>query len=186
VERRVERVSQQVITTIIIGCTIAALLLLLWRLTKDATGTDPLRKWEAEGHKVNVDGFRLLVDPDEAVFLWKSVPTPAFRRLQRKRIALALRSVQRMAGNAALLIRVATLARRTEDGEIASAADQLMFLCYRVRMNALIAEVYLVLRWIFPAWAIKVPMALDRYEQLLQVSISCAPISVSSPLSTPR
>jgi len=169
------------ITTVIIACTIAALLLLLWRLTKDSTGTDPLRRWEAEGHKVNVDAFRLLVDPDEAVFLWKSAPTPAFRRLQRKRIALALQSVHRMAGNAALLRRVATLARRTEDAEIASAADQLMFLCYRVRVNALIAKAYLVLRWIFPAWAIRVPMALDRYERLLQVSVSCFPISASFP-----
>jgi hypothetical protein len=170
------------ITTVIIGCTIAALLLLLWRLSRDSTtGTDPLRTWEAEGHKVNVDAFRLLVDPDEAVFLWKSVPTPAFRRLQRKRIALALESVHRMAGNAALLMRVATLARRTENGEIAVAADQLMLLCYRVRVNALIAEVYLVLRWIFPAWAIRVPMALDRYERLLQVSVSFASISASFP-----
>jgi hypothetical protein len=170
------------ITTVIIGCTIAALLFLLWRLTKDSTaGTDPLRTWQAEGHKVNVDAFRLLVDPDEAVFLWKSVPAPAFRRLQRKRIVLALQSVQRMAGNAALLTRVAALARRTEGADIASAADQLMFLCDRVRVNALIAEVYLVLRWIFPAWAIRVPMALDRYERLLQVSVFCAPISASFP-----
>jgi hypothetical protein len=124
-----------------------------------------------------------LVGPDEAVFLRKSVPTSEFRRLQRKRIALALQSVHAMAGNAALLIRVATLAHRTEDGETASAADQLMFLSYRVQLNALIAEVYLVLRWVFPAWNIRVPMALDRYERLLQVSVSCVPVPVSFPVT---
>ena len=170
------------ITTIIIGSTIAALLLLVWRLTRDsATGTDALRLWEAEGHRVSVDAFRLLVDPDEAVFLWKSVPAPKFRRLQRKRIALALRSAHRMASNAALLTRVATQARRAGEGEIATAADQLMFLCYRVRVNALVAEAYLVLRWIFPAWAIRVPMALERYERQLQVSVMRIPASMSFP-----
>ncbi len=168
--------------TVIIGFTIAVLLLLVWRLTRDSSaGADPLRLWEAEGHKVNVDAFRLLVDPDEAVFLWKSVPALEFRRLQRKRIRRALQSAHRMAGNAALLMRVATHARRAGEGEIATAADQLMFLCYRVRVNAMIAEVYLVLRWIFPAWAIRVPMALERYERLLQVSVTRIPASVTFP-----
>src|SRR6266849_274070 len=130
------------IATIIIGCAIAALLILLWHLTWASTaGADPLQVWGVQSHKVNVDAFRLLVDPDEAAYLWKSVPEVEFRRLQRKRIALALRSVSRMASNATLLMRVATLARQANDSEIASAADRLMFLSFRVRMNALVAEV---------------------------------------------
>lgn len=159
------------IATIIIGCTIAVLLILVWHLTRASTaGADPLQVWGAQGHQVNVDAFRLLVDPNEAAYLWKSVPEVEFRRLQRKRIALALRSVRMMASNAGLLIRVATLARQAngDDSEIAAAADRLMFLSFRVRINALVAEAYLLLKWIFPSWAISVPMALERYERLLQ------------------
>ena len=157
------------IATIMIGCTIAVLLILLWRLTRASTaGADPLAVWGVQGHKVNVDAFRLLVDPNEAAYLCKSVPKVEFRRLQRLRIALALRVVRTMASNAAVLMRVATVARQADDREIASAADRLMFLSFRVRMNALVAELYLLVKWVFPVWGINVPMPLDRYQRLLQ------------------
>src|SRR6266851_5152861 len=156
-------------TTIIIGCTIAVLLILVWHLTRASTaGADPVQVWGVQSKKVNVDAFRLLVNPDEAAYLWKSVPQVEFRRLQRKRIALALRCVHMMATNAALLMRVATLARQTDDSEITSAADRLMFLSFRVRMNALVAELYLLLKWVFPVWGINVPMPLERYQRLVQ------------------
>ncbi len=157
------------IATIIIGCTIAVLLILVLRLTRASTaGTDPIQVWGIQGHKVNVDAFRLLVDPNEAAYLYKSVPKVEFRRLQRLRITLALRAVRTMASNAALLMRVATLARQADDSEIASAADRLMFLSFRVRMNALVAELYLLLKWVFPVWGINVPMPLERYQRLVQ------------------
>ena len=157
------------IATIIIGCTIGVLLILLWRLTRASTaGADPLEVWGVQGHKVNVDAFRLLVDPNEAAYLCKYVPNVEFRRLQRIRIALALRAVRTMASNAALLMRVATLARQADDSEIASAADRLMFLSFRVRMNALVAELYLLVKWVFPMWGINVPMPLDQYQRVLQ------------------
>lgn len=157
------------IAAIIIGCTIAVLLILVWRLTRASTaGADPLQVWGVQGHKVNVDAFRLLVDPNEAAYLCKSVPKVEFRRLQRLRIALALRAVRTMASNAALLMTVATLARHADDSEIASAADRLMFLSFQIRMNALVAEIYLLLKWVFPVWGINVPMPIERYQRLLQ------------------
>src|SRR5260370_29671987 len=155
--------------TIMIGCTIAVLLVLVWRLTRASTaGTDPLQVWEGHGRKINVDAFRLLVDPGEATYLWKSVPEVEFRRLQRKRIALALRCVRLMASNAGLLMRAATLALQADDSEIVNAAGRLMVLAFRVRMNALVAEFYLLLKWTFPAWAISVPMPLEVYTRLLE------------------
>jgi hypothetical protein len=157
------------IATIIVTSTVAVLLVLVWQLTRTSTaGADPLQEWEVRGHKVNVDAFRLLVDPNEAAYLSKSVPRVEFRRLQRLRIALALRCVRTMAGNASLLMRVATLALQSDNSEVASAAHRLMFLSFRVRMNALVAQVYLVLKWVFPVWGINVPMPLERYERLLQ------------------
>lgn len=157
------------IATIIIGCIIAVLLVLMWHLTVASTArADPLQVWGNQGHKVNVDAFRLLVDPNEAAYLCKSLPKVEFRRLQRIRLALAFRAVRTMASNAALLMRVATLARQADDGKIASAAGRLMFLSFRVRMNALVAEIYLLLKWVFPVWGISVPMPIERYQRLLQ------------------
>jgi hypothetical protein len=159
------------IATAIIGCTIAVLLILVWYLAKTSTaGADALQVWGSQGQSVNVDAFRLLVNPDETAYLWKSVPEAEFRRLQRKRIALALRSVRMMASNAGLLMGVATQARHTntDDSEIAAAAERLMLLSFQVRINALVVEVYLLLKWIFPAWAMSIPVAIERYERLLQ------------------
>lgn len=157
------------IATIIIGCTIGLLLILIWHLLRASTaGADPLQAWDAQGQKINVDAFRLLVDSNETAYLWKSMPEVEFRRQHRRRIALARRYVRAMASNAALLMNVATLARQAEDREITSAADRLIVLSYRVRTNALVAEVYLLPKWIFPALGIRVPMALARYERLLQ------------------
>jgi hypothetical protein len=166
------------IVTIIIGCTAAVLLILVWHLAlASRAGADPLEVWGVQGHKVNVDAFRLLVDPNESAYLCKSVPKVEFRRLQRMRLALALRAVRTMANNAALLMRVATLARKADDSEISTAADRLMFLSFRVRMNALVAEIYLLLKWVFPVWGINVPMPLDQYQRLLQ---NCAWILAQS------
>src|SRR5258708_2024742 len=113
VERSAEQVSQRMIATIVIGCTAAVLLILVWYLLRASTaGIDPLQEWRSQSHEVSVDAFRLLVDSGEAVFLWESVSRIQFRRLQRKRIALALQCARAMSGNASILMRVATHARR--------------------------------------------------------------------------
>lgn len=155
------------IITIIVVCTIAVLLVLLWQLTRaSAVGDDPIRLWERRGRKVNLDGFRLLVDPEEEIYLWRSVPKAQFRKLQRRRTALALRFVRTMAGNAAMLTNVATVARQAGNQSVVSASDRLMYLSYQVRINALLAEFCLVLMWIFPSWAVSIPMSLELYQRL--------------------
>lgn len=157
------------IITIIVACTIAVLLVLLWQLTRaSTTSDDPTRFWETSGPRANLDAFRLLVDPDEEIYLRKSVPKREFRKLQRKRVALALRCVHMMASSASLSMRLATLARQAENHEVVIAGDQLMYLSLQVRMNAFVAEFYLIVKWIFPSWTINVPMSLERYQRLLK------------------
>jgi hypothetical protein len=157
------------IATIVIGCTAAVLLILVWNLLRSSMlGVDPLQEWRSQNHKVSIDVFRLLVDPVESVFLWESVSRVEFRRLQRKRIALALQCARAMSSNAAILMRVATHARRPDHGQIGNGADQLLFLSFQVWLNALLAEACLFLQWIVPAWPIRIPLVLERYERLLQ------------------
>src|SRR5260370_38574455 len=107
-----------------IGCSIGVLLILVLRLTSGShAGAGPFQVWGVQGQKVNLDAFRLLVDPKEGAYLCKSVPKVEFRRLQRLRVALALRAVRTMAGNAALLMRVASCGRHAGASRIARAAD---------------------------------------------------------------
>jgi hypothetical protein len=60
------------IITIIVVFTIAVLLVFLWQLAiASAASDDPIRSWETRGRKVNLDAFRLLVDPWDEIHLWK-------------------------------------------------------------------------------------------------------------------
>jgi len=159
------------ITTIILGCTIMVLVVLLWRLVwRTHSAVDPLKAWQIQGHRVNVDAFRLLVDRGEMIYLRNSVPQIEFRRLQRKRIALAIRSLRMIASDAGLLMRVATLARSTEDSETANAADRLFFLSFWVTIYARVSAAYLLLEWAFPGRIFRVRVPVDRYKRLLQSS----------------
>ena len=159
------------ITTIILGCTIAVLVVLLWRLMQRTHSVvDPLQAWQIRGHRVNVDAFRLLVDRDEMIYLRNSVPKIDFRKLQRKRIALAMRSLRMIASDAGLLMKVAALARSTQDSETANAADRLFFLSFWVTIYARISTVYLLLEWVFPGRIFRVWVPVDRYKSLLQSS----------------
>ena len=156
-------------TAVIVACALSGLLVLVWQLIgASSKGTSALQAWEIQKCDINVDGFRLLVDGNEEGYLRREVPLGEFRRLQRKRIFLALRSVRMMARNAALLMKVATEARQAGDSEVTNAANRLVFLALQVRMNAPVAEFYLLLKWAFPVAWIRVPMQFGRYERLLE------------------
>jgi hypothetical protein len=104
------------------------------------------------------------------IYLRNSIPKVEFRRLQRKRIALAMRSLRMIASDASLLMKVASLARSTEDSETANAADRLFFLSFWVTINARISTVYLLLEWAFPGRIFRAQVPVDRYKHLLQSS----------------
>jgi len=125
-----------------------------------------------------VDAFRC-GGPDEASFC-EICADACVPELQRKRIALALHSVTGC-GNAALLIRVATLARRQKMPN-RSAADQLMFLCYRFGERA-DRELYLV--YDGSSRVHKSPMASTGMSDCSSFGF-LPPISYHSLLSTPR
>ena len=70
-----------------------------------------LEDWEANNHAVEPELFRVLLDPAEERYLRQSLPAREFRLFQRKRMALALRWLNLVGDNAAMLMKLGQLAR---------------------------------------------------------------------------
>ena len=127
-----------------------------------------LDDWEARKHEVDLNGFRLLLDPAEEEYLRTSLPPPQFRVFQRRRLQLALDSLDLVGKNAVMLIKLGQLAKVGANPKLVQEADELIYGAIRLRVNLLRVQPYLRLKWLFPGWTVSVPEFALRYEELLR------------------
>ena len=125
-----------------------------------------LEDWEAKNHAVDPETFRALLDPTEEQYLRQSLPAHEFRLFQRKRMALALRWLDLVGENAAMLMKLGQLAKTGADSRLAKEAEDLIHGALRLRVNVMLAEPCLWLKWIFPGWALSLPAVETPYEEL--------------------
>ena len=83
---------------------------------------------------IDIIAFRNLVDPSETDFLRRNLPARDFRSVHRERTYAAAEYVQRIAHNAAVLLRLGQAARTNPDPEIARAAQAMVERALAVRM----------------------------------------------------
>ena len=88
-------------------------------------------------HAVDPDLFRILLDPAEERFLRQSLSSAEFRVFQRKRIALALRWLDLVGENAAMLMKLGQLAKTGSDSGTGQEAEDLIHGALRLRVNLL-------------------------------------------------
>jgi hypothetical protein len=144
------------------------LLYLLWMIVRPGLPSiKSLEDWEANNHAVDPEIFRVLLDPAEEQYLSQSLPSREFRIFQRKRIALALRCLDLVAENAAMLMKLGQLAKAGADPKLAREAEDLIHGALRLRVNVMLAEPCLWLKWVFPGWALSLPAVETPYEELL-------------------
>ncbi len=86
---------------------------------------------------VDMQAFRNLVDPAETEFLRRNLPPRDFRAVNRERTYAAAEYVQRIANNAAVLLRLGQAARTNPDPEIGRAAQAMVERSLAVRMLAM-------------------------------------------------
>lgn len=127
-----------------------------------------LEDWETKNHAVDPELFRVLLDPAEESYLRQSLPPQEFRRFQRKRISLALRWLNLVGENAAMLMKLGQLAKAGANPGLAREAEDLIDAALRLRLNMALAEPCLWLKWLFPDWTLSLPTAEIRYEELLE------------------
>ena len=126
-----------------------------------------LNDWEAQIHQVDLDVFRILVDPAEEAYLRTMFSPSAYRSLQRRRLVLALGSLDLIGKNAAMLMKLGQLAKEGANPALAKESDDLIYGALRLRVNLMLVEPWLRLKWLFPGWTLSVPVLEMPYEELL-------------------
>ncbi len=156
------------VSTLIILFASGLCLLLVWAVLHP--GLPQIRSlddWEGNKHEVDLDAFRLLLDPVEERYLRTSLPPPEFRAFQRRRLKLALGSLVLVGKNAVMLIKLGQLAKAGANPRLAQEAEELIRGALRLRVNLLLVQPCLWLKWIFPGWAMSAPAFVLPYEELL-------------------
>ena len=127
-----------------------------------------LEDWESKNHAVDPEMFRMLLDPSEELYLRQALSPHEFRLFQRKRMALAMNWLNLVGENAAMLMKLGQLAKTESNPALAREAADLIHGALRLRVNLMLVEPCLWLKWIFPGWALTLPAAVETpYQELL-------------------
>src|SRR6478609_3962878 len=113
---------------IVLAIVIAALLAALFfiRVSRGhAEAISNLDDLSGRTQPIDLAAFRNLIDPAETAFLRSHLRSQDFRDIHRERTQAAVEYVQRIALNAALLLRLGQAARTNPDPEIAKAAQSM-------------------------------------------------------------
>jgi hypothetical protein len=156
------------VSTITILLASVLCLYLVWTILRPGfPQIKSLEDWEANNHAVEPELFRVLLDPAEERYLRQSLAPDEFHIFQRKRIALALRWLDLVGENAAMLMKLGQLAKMEGNPRLAKEAEDLIHGALRLRVNLMLAEPCLWVKWIFPGWALSLPAVEIPYEELL-------------------
>jgi hypothetical protein len=156
------------VSTLIILFASVSCLFLVWSVLRPGLPRiASLDDWEARKHEVDLDAFRLLLDREEEEYLRASLPPPLFRIFQRRRLRLALESLDLVGKNAAMLMKLGQLARSESNPRLEREAADLIYGTLRLRVNLSLVEPCLWLKWLFPGWRVSMPAFAIPYEELL-------------------
>jgi hypothetical protein len=143
-------------------------LFLVWAVLRPGLpAITSLEDWEAKRHNVHPEVFRILLDPSEEKYLQQTLPPLEFRVFQRKRLALALLTLDLVGRNAAMLMKLGQLAKMEGNPELAREAEELIHGALRLRVNLSLVQPCLWLKWLFPGWSLSLPAVEMPYEELL-------------------
>jgi hypothetical protein len=156
------------VSTITILLVTVLSLYLVWTLVRPGLPQiKSLEDWEAKNHAVDPKMFRVLLDPAEEEYLRQSLPANEFRLFQRKRMALALRWLDLVGENAAMLMKVGQLAKTEGNPALAREAADLIHGALRLRVNLMLVEPCIRLKWVFAGWPLTLPAVEIPYDELL-------------------
>jgi hypothetical protein len=154
-------------TLIILFASVLSLYLVWTALRPGLPAIKSLEDWETKQHEVDPEVFRMLLDPAAEQYLRRSLPPHEFRTFQRRRLALALRTLNLVGENAAMLMRLGQLAKTEANSKLAQEAEGLIHGALWLRVNLALAQPCLWLKWLFPDRAFSIPAVEIPYEQLL-------------------
>jgi hypothetical protein len=156
------------VSTITILLVSVLSLYLVWTILRPGLPEiKSLADWEGRNHAIDPELFRVLLDPAEERYLRQSLPSREFRIFQRKRIALALRWLELVGENASMLLKLGQLAKMEPNSGLAREAEDLIRGALRLRVNLMLAQPCLWLKWLSPGWALSLPAVEIPYQESL-------------------
>ncbi|HET7871787.1 MAG TPA: hypothetical protein VFL42_04700 [Terriglobales bacterium] len=115
---------------------------------------------------VDLKAFRTVTDRDDELFLRERLPYARFRRLKRQRIGVAWRYLNRIASNAAAVMRLGEAARQSPDPEVAQTAAQVLDLAGQIRLQCLLAYAKLTVEFAVPSLQLTPAVLAPQYQTL--------------------
>lgn len=115
---------------------------------------------------IDIDAFRNLIDPAESDYLYRRLPGPAFRHVQRGRLLAAAAYIRVAARNASTLILIGQSALAAHDARTTDAARQLIDGALLLRRNATLALLRIYVAVVWPQTGLSVIPVLSGYERL--------------------
>jgi len=115
---------------------------------------------------IDIEAFRMLIDPAESQYLFERLPAGEFRMVQRQRLRAMAAYIQAAQTNSALLARIGQHALTSADSETVEAARQLVDSAVLLRRNATVALGRLYLSMIWPTAVLMEVPILHGYQQL--------------------
>lgn len=155
--------------TLIILVCVLALAFLVWRVIgngevhrRDISCLSPN---ESEN---DLSVLSLLLSHEENDYLRKSLPDSEFRVIKRQRVSLARKYLKAISTNTGELIRAAEAARSSGDTDVAQAANELLQMAFRVRLNVPLVHVCLLLEWLLPTVGLVTSPKLTLYRDMVE------------------
>jgi hypothetical protein len=155
-----------IITIILVIAAALSLGFMFWVAKGRSLAISRVEELVQHVRPVDVEAFRLLVDPAETQYLWSKLPHAEFRKIQRQRLRAAVVYISCAARNAAVLIRIGEAARRNADPSIAEAGEKLVNTAIRLRIFSFQVMVKLYLEMMRPGTRISAGDLAESYERL--------------------
>ena len=151
---------------LMIAISFAALLLVYWAVRGQSISLAAPTDLERYAQPVDLLAFQALLDTGNDEFLRTQLEPAEVRAFERRRRRVAAAYVRRVAQNAAILTRLAELARASHEPETARAGVELANAALELRMLALLAWARLQVEIIHPAAPEHIRRVAGLYESL--------------------
>jgi hypothetical protein len=157
------------IAAVIISILLLLMFVLMWSLIRSGRAQrHSLSSPNAQDREVDLSALALLLSAQEEGYLRESLPMSEFCVVKRQRIVLAWRYLRVMAKSTNGLIRAAEGSKSGHDREAIQAANEILILAFRIKVNLPLVHLFLLIGWLFPRLSVPNKVSIKPYGQMLE------------------
>lgn len=160
-----------------------AILLIGFARGRQATPMNDLRGLEQRMEPLDVEAFRVLVDPRERQYLRKHLPGKTFRQIQRERMRAAVDYVNVAIANAELVARAGETLREHGSAEEIRLGRELLQAGLSLRTKAVLVRCKLYLCILVPVFSFSSAQLVSAYQGIESKIASFYPHTTQAPIA---